>query len=677
MSPTEKVLNQRRNINMFLLRQKWSITSIFGADNKVIVADKTTINIQALLNTADIEDKFWVKSHDLCFYPTPRVDFVNKNIDLYCVTEGGEYYVYFEGKLVFTLANLETALNVLIDEDAYIKLFVLDMFNNPQEESCTFQSHSMVKLHDKLSSITWSQYSYNLVDYGVKKVVRIKELLACQDMVTHVCQVLESQTVSRKDIFEFLEQELTIYMTHEQTMRISYPFKDGTLPIVYFVSWYSLLEWLTKIGNYTLLFKNIKSESIQPQKAHSTMSTPSDHTTVSIIFKKTSLQENQKMHEIIKHIEYLQVYDYMSAKEFTSNVLNDEGFTLVSISELLECTKSTNQFLELAKTKADKGDLIDLINIGNTVKYAKLVIRHNHKTKGYSIGKDKVKFKDFNELCHFLSDVEKLVSLFCVDKTPKKETPKKTEKQTKRDTMVAYISGKINHRCDFDVYRSQFKMLDFLTQNSLWPDLHEKLKKLTEETPEMHMFNSVPESIKIEKCLDNDGYYIYVSCSYNEQDEHFSTIKVFRDEIAMLEWLMDPINLVKKFDKDGKLVTQKQTNLCKRTMFDTALNEYLRSNTSIPYKKGIVYHPLNLKDFAMWYCGKKGGHDNQLLDIFNAPTAHLGNYRFFVDNGEARNSNQYLYSLRAMSISTSIDWTTNVTDIFSFLFDNYVKSGHA
>lgn len=549
MSPTEKVLNQRRNINMFLLRQKWSLTSIFGADNKVIVADKTTINIQALLNTADIEVKFWVKARDLCFYPTPRVDFVNKNIDLYCTSEGGEYYVYFEGKLVFTLSNLETALNVLIDEDAYIKLFVLDMSNNPQEESCTFQSHSMVKLHDKLSSIAWSQYNYNLVDYGVKKVVRIKELLACQDMVTHVCQVLESQTVSRKDIFEFLEQELAIYMTHEQTMRISYPFKDGTLPIVFFVSWNALLEWLTKIGNYTLLFKNIKSESTQQQKAHHTMPTPFDPTTVDIIFKKSALQENNAMKELFKHIEYLRVYDYMSAREFTSSVLNEEGFTIVPISELLECTKSTDQFLKLAKTKADKGDLLDLINIGNTVKYAKLVIRHNHKTKGYSIGKDKVKFKDFNELCHFLSDFEKLVSLFCVDETPKKETPKKTEKQT---------------------------------------------------------------------------------------------------------------------------------NLCKRTMFDTALNEYLRSNTSIPYKKGIVYHPLNLKDFAMWYCGKKGGHDNQLLDIFNAPTVHLGNYRFFVDDGEARNSNQILYSLRAMSTdTTSIDWTTNATDIFSFLFDNYIKSGHA
>lgn len=258
MSPTEKVLNQRRNINTLLLRQKWSLTSIFGADNKVIVADKTTINIQALLNTADIEDKFLVKSRDLCFYPTPRVDFVNKNIDLYCVAEGGEYYIYFEGKLVFTLANLETALNVLIDEDAYIKLFRLDMSNNSKEESCTFQSDTMVKLHDKLSSIAWSQYSYNLIDYGVKKVVRIKELLACQDMVTHVCQVLESQTVSRKDIFEFLEQELTIYMTNDQTMRISYPFKDGTLPIVYFVSWNALLEWLTKIGNYVLVRNTIK-----------------------------------------------------------------------------------------------------------------------------------------------------------------------------------------------------------------------------------------------------------------------------------------------------------------------------------------------------------------------------------------------------------------------------------
>ena len=434
------------------------------------------------------------------------------------------------------------------------------------------------------------------------------------------------------------------------------------------------------LSDIKLLFKIIKSQSTQPQKAHHTMPTPFDPTTVTVIFQKTTQQENQKMHEITKHIDYLRVYDYMSAKEFTSSVLNDEGCSLVSISELLECTKSTDQFLKLAKSKADKGDLIDLINIDNTVKYAKLIIRHNHKTNGYSIGKDKVKFKDFNELCHFLSDVEKLVSLFCVDETHKKETPKKTEKQTKRDTMVAYISGKINRHNSFGDYRSQFKMLDFLTQNSLWPDLNEKLKKLMEETPEMHMFNSVPESIKIEKCLDNGGggYDIYVSCSYNQQDEHFSPIKVFRDESVMLNWLMDPINLVKKFDKEGKLVTQKQTNLCKRTMFDTALNEYLRSNTSIPYKKGIVYHPLNLKDFVMWYCGEKGGHDNQLLDIFNAPTAHLGNYRFFVDNGEARNGNQYLYSLRAVSTdTTSIDWTTNVTDVFSFLFDNYVKSGHA
>ena len=99
------------------------------------------------------------------------------------------------------------------------------------------------------------------------------------------------------------------------------------------------------LSDIKLLFKNIKSESTQPQKAHSTMPTPFDPTTVSIIFQKTTQQENQKMHEIIKHIEYLRVYDYMSAKEFTSSVLNEEGFTLVSISDLLECTKSTDQFL--------------------------------------------------------------------------------------------------------------------------------------------------------------------------------------------------------------------------------------------------------------------------------------------------------------------------------------------
>lgn len=438
------------------------------------------------------------------------------------------------------------------------------------------------------------------------------------------------------------------------------------------------------LSDIKLLFKNIKSQSTQPQKACFTMSTPSDPTTVTVIVQKTSQQENKALNDLIKRIEYLRVHDYMSAKEFTGNVLNDEGYALVSIKELLECTNSTDRFLELAKSKVDTGELIDTANIGHTVKYSKLVIRHNHKTKGYSIGKDKVQFKDFDELCGFLADAEKLISLFCVNKAPKKEIPEKTEEKTKgdkRETMVAYVSGKIYHRSGFGDYRSQFKMLDFLTQNSLWPDLNEKLKKLMEETPEMHMFNSVPESIKIEKCHDKgdyDGYDIYVSCSYNQQDEHFTPIKVFRNEIAVLNWLMNPINLVKKFDKDGNLITQKQTNLCKRTMFDTALNEYLRSNTSIPYKKGIVYHPLNLKDFAMWYCGKKGGHDSQLLNIFNAPTVHLGNYRFFVDNGEARNNHQYLYSLRAMSTdTTSIDWTTNVTDIFSFLFDNYVKSGHA
>lgn len=307
MSPTEKVLNQRRNINTLLLRQKWSLTSIFGADNKVIVADKTTINIQALLNTADIEDKFLVKSRDLCFYPTPRVDFVNKNIDLYCVAEGGEYYVYFEGKLVFTLANLETALNVLIDEDAYIKLFRLDMSNNSKEESCTFQSDTMVKLHDKLSSIAWSQYSYNLIDYGVKKVVRIKELLACQDMVTHVCQVLESQTVSRKDIFEFLEQELTIYMTNDQTMRISYPFKDGTLPIVYFVSWNPLLEWLTKIGNYVLVRNAIKMA--EQAAATAVVEFPSTNSSQVGLSQQDSIQKNISLTEAFLEKEIPQLSD--------------------------------------------------------------------------------------------------------------------------------------------------------------------------------------------------------------------------------------------------------------------------------------------------------------------------------------------------------------------------------
>ena len=314
----------------------------------------------------------------------------------------------------------------------------------------------------------------------------------------------------------------------------------------------SLIPFISQcaaLSDIKFLFKNIKSQSTQPQKACFAMSAPSDPTTVTVIVQKTTPQENKPMFGLTKQVNYIKVYSYMSAKEFTASVLGDDGYALVSISDLLECTNSTDRFLELAKSKAGKGDLIDMGNFGHTVKYAKLVIRHNHKTKGYSIGKEKVKFNDFDELCNFLADVEKLISLFCVNKEPKKEIPQKTEKQT---------------------------------------------------------------------------------------------------------------------------------NLCKRTMFDSALNEYLRSNVPIPYKKGIVYHPLNLKDFAMWYCGKKGGHDSQLLDIFNAPTVHLGNYRFFVDNGEARNSNQYLYSLRAMSTdTTSIDWITDVTVIFSFLFDNYVKSGHA
>lgn len=429
------------------------------------------------------------------------------------------------------------------------------------------------------------------------------------------------------------------------------------------------------LSDIKLLFKNTKSESIQPQKTNSTMPTPFDPTTVSIVFQKTTQQENNAMKEIIKHIEYLRVYDYMSAKEFTSSVLNVEGFTLVSISELLECTNSTDQFLELAKSKTHKGDMIDMINIGHTVKYAKLVIRHNHKTKGYSIGKDKVKFKDFNELCCFLSDVEKLVSLFYIDKPQEK----KTEQQVKLEEIKKYIDSKIIDVRTSRTYRSTFKMLDFLTDNHLWMDLKDKLQKMVDETPGMHLFNSVPESVSIEyedRLTMEHTQNIYVSCSYNQQDEQFSPVRVFRDETIMLQWLMDPINLVRKLDKEGKLVKEKQTKFCKRTMFDATLNEYLRSNTSIPYKKGIVYHSINLKDFAMWFCSKKGGHDNLLLDIYNAPTENLGNYRFFINNSET--NGKYLYSLRGCySDTTSIDWTTNVNDIYSYLFDKYVKSGFA
>ena len=272
MSPTEKVINQRREINKLLLRQKWSITSIFGADNKIIVADKTTINIQTLLNTADIEDKFFVEARDLIFAPSPRVDFVNENIDVYRNVDGDFYYVYFEGKLVFTCSHIETLLDALIDVDTYIHLFKQYLTNTPKEELDTFKNESMTVLHDKLSSIAWGQYRNNLHDYGVKKVVSVKELLVCQDMVTPVCQVLESQNTSRKDVLEFLEQELAIYMDNEQNIRIAYPFNGGTLPIVYFQSWMSVLEWLCKIGNYTLLFRTM--EQAKQKATGTTQNTP-------------------------------------------------------------------------------------------------------------------------------------------------------------------------------------------------------------------------------------------------------------------------------------------------------------------------------------------------------------------------------------------------------------------
>lgn len=205
-------------------------------------------------------------------YPTPRVDFVNKNIDIYRDVNGGFYYIYFEGKHIITSLSLETVLDTLIDEDICIQLFKLNMMSHQQEKSNTFNNEAMAKLHDKLSSIAWSQYSTNLVDYGVKKVVSIKELLACQDMVTPVCQVLESQNVSRKDVFEFLEQELTIYMTSDQTIRIHFPVIGGSLPIVYFQSWINLLEWLCKIGNYALLFRTM--EQAKQRTTDTTQNTP-------------------------------------------------------------------------------------------------------------------------------------------------------------------------------------------------------------------------------------------------------------------------------------------------------------------------------------------------------------------------------------------------------------------
>jgi hypothetical protein len=193
-----------------------------------------------------------------------------------------------------------------------------------------------------------------------------------------------------------------------------------------------------------------------------------------------------------------------------------------------------------------------------------------------------------------------------------------------------------------------------------------------EETPEMHMFNSVPESIKIEKCLDNGGggYDIYVSCSYNQQDEHFSPIKVFRDEIVMLNWLMDPINLVKKFDKDGKLVKEKTEEKISRDVFDRNMNIFIRSTPSITYSSGIVYHRLNLNDFAMVVEAQKGA-SKELKKLYHDSVVNSSNYLLFIDLNFVGKEKKF--RLVTPGDTIVVDWTSERETILSYLYDKYIN----
>ncbi len=152
MSPTEKVLNQRRSVNTLLLRQKWSLTSIFGADNKVIVADtrnllkgntsnplfSTTAKLPKVSDVSDINKAINSYLSALTF----KKHASSKNLDVYFGTivisefakhiqfrcgGGSEYYAYLEAT---NKLDLEYPIEVYKDKDGNLKRTIFGLIPN-------------------------------------------------------------------------------------------------------------------------------------------------------------------------------------------------------------------------------------------------------------------------------------------------------------------------------------------------------------------------------------------------------------------------------------------------------------------------------------------------------------------------------------------------------------------
>ncbi len=331
----------RRKVNGLLFSQKWSIATIFDIDGTPKLYEKTTVNIQQLLNTIDKDQDFITQSRDMVLRSNQcsiqdraqiSITFSNDNIDIYHHhgIKGDTVLVYYKDILMVEFGSLEILLNWLTDDDWYLQLFKFNLSKNYPATVEQPKNHILALLHT-LDKIQSTHYQNSIHDKGTMKVARLVNLTSCQGtMTTKVSQILESQGATIEEIADFFEQKIILHYRDDGTVVVSHAYNDGSLPIVYFVDLHNALEWLCKIGHYVFIYERLKSAKQATTDA--IKNSPQKYATPLSTVLNSSTKTKELLEKVIPElsdnfmvcVDFGQFMEQLNTRRYTLNKLHQQ-----------------------------------------------------------------------------------------------------------------------------------------------------------------------------------------------------------------------------------------------------------------------------------------------------------------------------------------------------------------
>lgn len=565
----------RHKVIGLLFSQKWSIATLFDIDGTPTLYEKTTVNIQQLLNTIDKDQDFITKSRDMVSLSNRcsvkdraqiSIEFSNDNIDIYRGIKGDTIKVYYKGMFMVEFVNLVDLLYWLTDDESYLQLFKFNLSKNYPSTVEHPKNHVLSLLHtlDKMQS---THYQNNIHDKGNMKVVRMLDLTSCQGtLTTEVSQILESQGAIVEEIADFFEQEIILQYRDDSTVVVSHAYNNSSLPIVYFVDLHNALEWLCKIGHYVFIYERFKSAK-QAAAVAIEKFTPENSSQVGMS-QQDSIQKNISLTEAFLEKEIPQLSD-----NFTLRIDFDQFLKQTQRHQYVH--HKLNQERLILKDKS-------FPSIYRTPSFLRIVLSDNSQL-----------------------DTEKnktIVTKSCV-------------------VEFVYNESTVTKKAVLD-----FRMFKF-------------------------------NEYKREECINILSMYL-------------------EDITKVISSIVDhwkDIDKKKKAKQDEKtlLVKEKTEEKISRNVFDLSMNNFIRSTPSIPYSSCIVYHRLNLNDFAMAVETKNGANSKKLKKLYDDSVINTNDYLLFIDLEFMGKEKKFRLVTPGNTIV--VDWTSERETILSYLYDKYIN----